>query len=1153
MVSQRSPRRSPRNVLPAVQPSTPRPKSRARPGPLHDLDFRARAKTAQGFFGDAGAVTGPASLQYLKDWINGARARPNSKPKGFMRSPGPLLRLDTDLSSVKDPLGDRPATTSGVIRRPLMPAQTPVGNAAGKQARYQEEADGAMYGTGAPQLSARSGSVSPGMPALPGLFLGGAVLGPGSLPATPGTTPGFGPLDSGRSKSPRAGRFSPNCSTISTKSMLADTKVIPEPKIPASPVAAKICGRRPHPSLRNKAALDEIAFLTSPAAKSQGRSISDESRKRDSSYYLSDDFYNYPIWDGTLPSGEDMNRYSFEPLDDEFTWDLPSFEPPKEEEPTTGPKKRVSMKADVSYEHADQPSRRQSQMQGLKHRAADDSGSADQAETGHEALTRRPSRVITAKDLEDLLENFEEDLEDEDDDVEVLPSSTSKSIGQDSLHGRHGADHELQRSRSSMDMLKPSRTTSAFEDEHEVDEAPKSVEEQCLAVFKKVQEHNEIHIDDAVRALELLGFASPNHQWVQEGFREVTQYNTIEFEEFVTFVNIYKFRQHEAYAAAFAKCDEDGSGLVEASELAVLLQSFGIEPMAHVLQEVIYEVDEDGRGTLDLEEFKTLMDMIIIREGFTKSEYDELMSIHTRFDRDGSGESDTTELTAILNWLGFAWTADKTQAVIEQVDIDGSGSINQREFLMCMRKVRESELKEIKDMMLKADVDGDGNLSREEIPNVLRGLGYDPWDTRVISEVLRESGLSSMDELDISEMWRLLLQFRKAEGFCKQDLAKIDEAFTRHDKDNSGELTNLEVPCALRDLGYTASFEVMQSVIAKVDVDDTGALDLAEFRKMIRMLQEKDMVQYREAFRLRLIGTNHSALPFNTCLEILESLGFTSINRSYFLMSGTVQEVADRSARAIAESPTNNGRASPASGGSTSPFQRAASPAQPTTLSHSLKDKFIEEDLFNRACCRHARDQREVFKANGGWTMPEVEEFQQMFDRYDPKKTGKITNKNLVKLVDYIFPDMARDRQMRPQLQEMMKTVAPRTGSLTFKDFLQLMRIFREIKDKERAQKEMTAVRKTGFSSSEVAEFRELFLASDDESGKLCFDEFRWMIHNITPLGDQLTQELNRMFWEFTGKAGEADFPEYLLIMKHLMDMNFANLHEKAMGHFANE
>ncbi|CAE7270518.1 Shprh [Symbiodinium pilosum] len=123
------------------------------------------------------------------------------------------------------------------------------------------------------------------------------------------------------------------------------------------------------------------------------------------------------------------------------------------------------------------------------------------------------------------------------------------------------------------------------------------------------------------------------------------------------------------------------------------------------------------------------------------------------------------------------------------------------------------------------------------------------------------------------------------------------------------------------------------------------------------------------------------------------------------------------------------------------------------------------------------------------------------------------------------------------------------TGSLDFEHFLKLMGLFRGFKDKERSRKEQQATKEAGFTNQEVAEFRELFLNSlGADSQDLGFEEFRAMIHGITPLGDALTTELEEIFAEVCKKQTEADFPDFLLLLRKLLDCNFASIKDKTSG-----
>lgn len=58
--------------------------------------------------------------------------------------------------------------------------------------------------------------------------------------------------------------------------------------------------------------------------------------------------------------------------------------------------------------------------------------------------------------------------------------------------------------------------------------------------------------------------------------------------------------------AAFTLFDKDGGGTIEAEEIAAIL-GHNIEKEQSVWQDVIKEVDENGDGMINYEEFKSMM------------------------------------------------------------------------------------------------------------------------------------------------------------------------------------------------------------------------------------------------------------------------------------------------------------------------------------------------------------------------------------------------------------------------------------------------------------------------------------------------------------------------------------------------------------------
>uniref|UniRef100_A0A2C9LWR8 EF-hand domain-containing protein n=1 Tax=Biomphalaria glabrata TaxID=6526 RepID=A0A2C9LWR8_BIOGL len=61
------------------------------------------------------------------------------------------------------------------------------------------------------------------------------------------------------------------------------------------------------------------------------------------------------------------------------------------------------------------------------------------------------------------------------------------------------------------------------------------------------------------------------------------------------------------FKEAFAKFDTDGSGDLSTAELGELITSLGKNPADPEIQKAIKEADADGSGSIDFNEFLTLM------------------------------------------------------------------------------------------------------------------------------------------------------------------------------------------------------------------------------------------------------------------------------------------------------------------------------------------------------------------------------------------------------------------------------------------------------------------------------------------------------------------------------------------------------------------
>lgn len=110
------------------------------------------------------------------------------------------------------------------------------------------------------------------------------------------------------------------------------------------------------------------------------------------------------------------------------------------------------------------------------------------------------------------------------------------------------------------------------------------------------------------------------------------------------------------------------------------------------------------------------------------------------FDKDGDGSITTIELGSIMRNLGQNPTEQALVQMIDEVDADGSGTIDFAEFLTLM--ARKMKTKDAESEILQAfkvfDKDGSGKISADELRQVMANLG-EPLSEEEVDEMINEA------------------------------------------------------------------------------------------------------------------------------------------------------------------------------------------------------------------------------------------------------------------------------------------------------------------------------------------------------------------------------------------------------------------------------
>ncbi|KAL6464708.1 hypothetical protein AOLI_G00245500 [Acnodon oligacanthus] len=145
--------------------------------------------------------------------------------------------------------------------------------------------------------------------------------------------------------------------------------------------------------------------------------------------------------------------------------------------------------------------------------------------------------------------------------------------------------------------------------------------------------------------------------------------------------------QKSEFKAAFEVFVQDAEdGCISTKELGKVMRMLGQNPTPEELQEMIDEVDEDGSGTVDFDEFLVMMVRCMKDDSKAKSE-EELADLFRMFDKNRDGYIDIDELRAMLTSTGEAITEDDVEELMKDGDKNNDGKIDYDEFLEFMKGV----------------------------------------------------------------------------------------------------------------------------------------------------------------------------------------------------------------------------------------------------------------------------------------------------------------------------------------------------------------------------------------------------------------------------------------------------------------------------------
>uniref|UniRef100_T1IUH6 EF-hand domain-containing protein n=1 Tax=Strigamia maritima TaxID=126957 RepID=T1IUH6_STRMM len=134
---------------------------------------------------------------------------------------------------------------------------------------------------------------------------------------------------------------------------------------------------------------------------------------------------------------------------------------------------------------------------------------------------------------------------------------------------------------------------------------------------------------------------------------------------------------------AFDMFDKEKKGVIHTSMVAMILRSMGQTFEERDLKDLIDEIDSDGSGELEFDEFQQLAARFVVEED-SEAMQEELRGAFRMYDKEGNGYINVSDLREILRALDDKLTEDELDEMITEIDTDGSGTVDFDEFMEMM-------------------------------------------------------------------------------------------------------------------------------------------------------------------------------------------------------------------------------------------------------------------------------------------------------------------------------------------------------------------------------------------------------------------------------------------------------------------------------------
>jgi Ca2+-binding EF-hand superfamily protein len=552
--------------------------------------------------------------------------------------------------------------------------------------------------------------------------------------------------------------------------------------------------------------------------------------------------------------------------------------------------------------------------------------------------------------------------------------------------------------------------------------------------------------------LKLLGYYFRSSSVLKAKADKITFMTTFDYDELMSFLVTCGESEMEMLKGVFCERGFE-NGTTTADGITQVLKELDIAVLPSTLEELMTRAGVQGQTHFEFNDFIRVLAAYRACEGFTEEEWTDAKETFEEQEKEADGQMTTDKIAnTLLEFFGLRCITHLRELVEEAGDALGDSgllakSVCFHEFLVWARCLKNAELMEWSNSFDSADTDGDGMLSFEEVLDWVKQQGFSLFLSAAM-EFLESADLADKKDRGFSfeDAVTYLLEVNKSEGFGREDLEELTAAYNKHDTEDEGEITTLQVLDLLRYLGYQVQVDQVKQYADEVDFNGNGTMDVNEYLRLMRIHREVEGNKACLVYMKHKCGKN-GLIP-HACLAtaLIETTGCVAYSHVF-------DEIVDAS------------------------------------IKHLSLDQFmILADKARKAV-------QSMQRQNANFNDKETAVLRKAFNHFNMRNDGILDKIQFLQLMDRCgLPVNTADGQntVLLMLDEASKAAADEgTGSdaITFGVMLQLWRSMARKNEADVMEQVEKARLAAGFTSAEVTEFRQIFSSAITAAIKRAHEE----------------------------------------------------------------